>query len=110
MPRTLTTIRADAPTTLEGLKKAYLDECDVQVEKYPKMAAWRDQARAQIGNARLGVMVRRFASKGDYTVLPVGAHVLVTEQHDDGDVTVFAPSIKGPANLSKMSASWVRIA
>lgn len=110
---TVSTIQPDAPTTLEGLKAAYLVEIEELIQRYPAQEANRASYMKCLEGAKLGTMLRRFASNGEYTVLPVGAKMLVLTTEvmypDEDPVTVFAPSIRGPLHLSGMPATWVSV-
>lgn len=110
---TVTTIQPDAPTTLEGLKAAFLAEIEELVQQYPAQAANRPVYLKCLEGAKVGTMLCRFASNGEYTVLPKGATVLVLSTDvlypDEDTVTVYAPSIRGPLHQSGMPPSWVAV-
>jgi hypothetical protein len=107
----MSTVPANAPTTLEGLKAAYVTAMEASIAKYPAQAANRDHNIARLAKARLVKLTRRFYSKGGHTDVSKGTNVLDLGSNPffpEHGHTFFVPKTDGSLSLSSVPANWLK--
>lgn len=109
----MSTVPANAPTTLEGLKAAFTAAMEALIAKHPAQEANRESYTARCANARIARLTRRFRSKGGFTDVPKGTIVLDLGLHpmfpEETDHTFFMPKADGSLACSLVPASWLKI-
>lgn len=95
----MSTVPANAPTTLDGLKAAYLADLTAFIAVRSAQEVNRASYEKEVAGARLAVLTKRFCSKGGFTDVPKGTVVLVLDTYrfpdeDPDDVTFYVPTTR----------------